>query len=263
MHSIDPLDAPSRRWLHVTSGRVGAHGRNQGRSYLDLQRTLFEHGFLLERELPTGRDDFDELETYSDDQIKLASKRRSFGAIWLDDIDSRLNAGLDLAHGIIPSYPIAVQIAVKLYSNWARFFKAGVIGRHNSTDTMLGGHAMMLLGFIAFREKTWAILANSWGPDFGMYSPKDLVGCALVSTDYLKEILYHGAVVFFQHRDEFERTHRILTNGVGATDQVESKFPLTRAAMITLFSPLAVAGKSWWTKTMRSMGDESRSRLVR
>ena len=162
-----------------------------------MQEVLFEHGYLSEKEMPTGHDDFEEDQVLTRKQKRLARRRVAHGAAWADTPEDRLNFALDCVSGRVTGEPVGLQVAVEVYGNWQRCFRTGVIRRHSAAEgELLGLHALLLVGFVRRHDKVWAVLANCWGPSFGALSP--------LGTPGLAEILCHGGVVFARTREEFQ-----------------------------------------------------------
>jgi len=207
--------SPSRRFLYVKTGQTGGYGPDEGRCFSDLQEVLFDHGYLTEAECPTGTDNFDESERYTDEQEELARTRRCPGSIWIEGGNqTRLNVALDLSRARILGRAAGLLVAVEVYENWARCFHLGIIRRHSEDERLLGGHALVLIGFVELEGQVWGLLANSWSASFASESPLGIPGVALVSVDYLKEIMYHGALVICQDAREFSEAEEVFRGSV-------------------------------------------------
>ena len=211
---VGPDRAPSRRYLYVKTGQIGNHGTNEGRSLMEMQTVLHEHGYLLESECPTGEDNFDDLERYARCLELRARERRVRGTIWVDGRDgnrSRLNFAWDLVKGRVTGDPAGLLIAVKVYENWARSFHFGLIRRHHpGSERLLGHHALYVIDVMKLQGRSWVLCANSWGPEFASRSPIGVPGVALCSLDYMKEIMCHGAAVFCRDEKELQTAKRNL-----------------------------------------------------
>jgi len=171
-----------------------------------------EHGYLTERELPTGEDEFDDREDFSNSQKRNARSRACYGAFWIENNDTRLECALDSSTGVFGP-PIPLLVAVKVYEQWGQCFYHGVIRRHTDSERLLGGHAMVLLGFVKLSGVIWGLLGNSWGNLFASESPIDVPGIALISTEYLQEIMYHGSLYIARNEAEFNQLDQALTSG--------------------------------------------------
>lgn len=110
---------------------------------------------------------------------------------------------------------------------------------------------MVIEDFVEIEGVIWALLTQSWGMDFGRESPIGFPGIAMVSIDYLDEILCHGAVVVCHDSQEYE-------NGVeffkGASSYAKYR---SRA----LARSLQASTSRWWDRTQDGLVSQSRKRL--
>lgn len=246
-------EAPSRRFVYVRSGQVFGYRPNDGRTFASITDLCLEHGYLLEGELPTGADAFSESEQYTRGQLGLARSRAIHGAVLFESNGTRLAAALDMTSGEGLLRPAGMMVACRIYANWARCFSHGVIVRHTPQDEGLGGHALVLLDFVRIHGVTWGLLLNSWGPQFGAASPMfPGSGIALVSVDYLADILFHGACLYCQTGEEFEQARRAF----GGLDR-----PLRRRAP-AIVVPAMPRPRTWLVRSCQKLTARAEHRLA-
>lgn len=210
---------------------------------------LLDHGYLTEDELATGQDEYDENEAYTPAQLELARERVCAGAVSIENNETRLRVAIDLVRGSGFYRPCGLMIACMVYENWARCFSHGVLVRHSVRDRRLGGHALVLLGFMRIEGLVFAVLLNSWA-GFAAQSPIG-ISCALVPVDYLSEIMFHGALYFCQTKEEWLTASDLLRGG-----EVHER------ARRSVFVLPAVALGGWWKENLQRAATQSRARLA-
>lgn len=206
---LDLAEAPSVRFLHAMSAEIGGYKRNQGRTPGIMGRTLLEAGYPREEDYPTGSD-YDELEHLGAAVRAGARANRVPGIVRFTSVRAAMEASLDLSLGRILAFPVGMIVGVHLWEQWEELFDVGIIRRHTDSDQYLGGHCMVLGGWIEIEGVLYAVLLNSAGSEFGRFSPV-CPGVALVSKDYLEEIMFPDAMLAFETHDTFSEAKKSLS----------------------------------------------------
>lgn len=128
----------------------------------DLMAGMAEHGALPERMWPNHRR-FDELpkgldETHAWDPMRF----RIRGGYW------RIRDAKDAAH-ILSAEQLPIWVGCTLYKNVVdAAMYDGVFKMPSPRDTIIGGHAMLVVGWLYKNGVRYFILLNSWGYNVGL-----------------------------------------------------------------------------------------------
>jgi C1A family cysteine protease len=68
----------------------------------------------------------------------------------------------------VAGYPVVIGFSVYESFESDQVAKTGIMPIPKASEQMLGGHAVLAIGYIHIKRKPYLICRNSWGTDWGM-----------------------------------------------------------------------------------------------
>lgn len=177
-----PTVTPSRLFIYWNERYVeGTVSEDSGAQIRDAVKVLNKYGVCPENEWPYDISVFTEMppqECYKDAAQSVALR---YARIWRSD-------GRYIKASLANGYPVIVGFTV--YDSFeSRVGADGIMPMPDTrTESLLGGHAVLVVGYTTINSKEYWIVRNSWGSGWGdagyFYMPKEYLTTKGLSSDF-------------------------------------------------------------------------------